>query len=557
MSFYYFAYGIFLSIQRFDDIANTFINYLTLEGIILFLGATIIVKIIHELGHAYTATKYGVPVTIIGVAFIVLYPILYTETTNAWKLKVRRERLIIAAGGMMAELALSSVSLILWHILPPGMAQSLCFMVAIVSMIASLLVNLNPLMKFDGYYLFSDFVGIDNLQDRAFAFSKWQLRKSLWGWNTPRPEIADDNKQKLLTGFGFAVWVYRFFLYLGISILVYHLFFQPLGLILMIIELAFFIGLPILREVKVWIENSNEIFSSFRGKISIFIIAVLIIMAFLPLQRTIEIPATLHAKDYVRLYPSIPSKIEEIRVTEGQEVKKGDILFRLSSYNLDHKIDITNQRLRDLKTIRDSSQATQELANKRSMVNNEIENTIKELEGLQIISDKLTIKAPFSGTIKITDAGFRKGQWVNSRNMLALLTDNDTTILSGYIREIDMNKLSKTNKGVFYAEYSPFYKFNVTLNTVEKTIADTLFWPELSSIQGGAIPSEKASNGEIKTLPQYSVYPVEFSLSNGNENNHLPNFIARGTVIMSGERQILANTLFKKGVSLFRMDSGF
>ncbi len=551
------VYGIFLSIQRFDDIANTFMNYLTLEGVILFLGATIIVKIIHELGHAYTATKYGVPVTIIGVAFIVLYPILYTETTNAWKLKIRRERLIIAASGMMAELALSSIALLLWHILPPGMAQSLCFMVAIVSMLASLLVNLNPLMKFDGYYLFSDFVGIDNLQDRAFAFSKWQLRKSLWGWKTPRPEITDYKKQKLLTGFGFAVWIYRFFLYLGISILVYHLFFQPLGLIFMIIELAFFIGLPIIREVKIWLKNTREILGPLRGKISLFILISLLLLAFLPLEKRIEIPATLHTNDYVRLYPSIPSKIEEINVVEGQIVEKGEILFRLSSYSLNHNIDLTRQRLRDLKLIRDSSQATQELANKRSMINNEIENTEQELKGLKTISDKLTVKAPFAGKIKMMDPNLDLGQWVNSRKMLALLADDDITILSGYIREIDMNKLSKMNKGVFYAEYSPFHKFDVILNTVEKTIADTLFWPELSSIQGGAIPSEKGVNGEIKTLPQYSVYPIEFKLGKDYQNAPLPNFVVRGTIIMSGDRQILANTLFKKAVSIFRLDSGF
>ena len=211
------SYGIFLSIQRFDEIANTFINYLNLEGVILFVGATIIVKIIHELGHAYTATKYGVPVTTIGLAFIVLYPILYTETTNAWKLKNRNNRLVIAASGMMAELSLSAVTLLLWHILPPGMGQSLCFMIAIVSMLASLLVNLNPLMKFDGYYLFSDLVGVDNLQDRSFAFAKWRLREFLWGWKKSKPEVTNAKMERLLTGFGYSVWIYRFFLYLGIS----------------------------------------------------------------------------------------------------------------------------------------------------------------------------------------------------------------------------------------------------------------------------------------------------------------------------------------------------
>lgn len=551
------TYGIFLSIQRFDEIASTFVNYLNLEGVILFVGATIIVKIIHELGHAYTATKYGVPVTTIGVAFIVLYPILYTETTNAWKLKSRRQRLLIAASGMMSELALSSVTLLLWHILPPGILQSLCFMVAIVSMLASLLVNLNPLMKFDGYYLFSDLVGIDNLQDRSFAFAKWRLRKFIWGWNSSKPEITDKDKQKLLTYFGFSVLVYRFFLYLGIALLVYHFFFQPLGLIFMIIELAFFIGLPILRELKIWSENIGEILSPLKGKFALLVLIGLCSLVFLPIQKKIEIPVTLHPQEYVRYYPPISSKIDEIKVSQGQSVEKGDILFQLSSYDLEKNIKAVTQRLSDLEAIRDSSQANLELATKRIMINTEIENTQQELAGLKKISDSLTIRAEFSGTIKTIDPSLKEGQWINNRSMLTLLANDKKKALSGYIREIDIDKMNGISKGKFYAEYSPFEIYDVTFKSLEKTTVDTLFWTELASINGGSVPTEKKSDGSIATLPQFTVYPIQFSIDSKKQENLFPNFVSRGIVVMSGEPESIANTLIQKGISLFIRDSGF
>ena len=214
------AFGIFLSVQRTDEMFSTFMSYFSFEGVVLFLVSTILIKIVHELGHAYMATKYGVPVTTIGIAFIVMYPILYTETTNAWRLDSRRDRLYIAAAGLMTELALASVALVAWHFMAPGILQSLCFMVAVVSLIASIAINLNPLMKFDGYYLFSDIVGIDNLQDRSFAFLKWRLRRTLWGWDDDVPEMVTADRQKLFTGFGFAMCIYRFFLYLGIALMV-------------------------------------------------------------------------------------------------------------------------------------------------------------------------------------------------------------------------------------------------------------------------------------------------------------------------------------------------
>ncbi len=551
------GYGIILSIQRFDEMMTTFMNYLSFEGIMLFLGATIIVKIVHELGHAYTATKYGVPVTTIGLAFIVMYPILYTETTNAWKMTSRRNRLHIAAGGLMTELTLAAVALLLWHLLSPGLAQSLCFMVAVVSMLASLLINLNPLMKFDGYYLFSDLVGIDNLQDRSFAFAKWRLHKFLWGWDDPPPEQARPGKQKFLAGFGFAVCIYRFFLYLGIAILVYHLFFQPLGLILMIIELAFFIGLPVLREIRIWIERFNEILFSPRGLIPLTLFVLALLLVFIPVRQNVEVPAIMHAENYTRFYAPIPAMVESVNIQEGQHVMKGDVLFRLSSRDLNHNINITRQRIKDLEDIKASSQATPDLAKKRVMIDSEIDIARQELAGFLDIEKQLNITAPFSGNIKITGSSLKPGQWVNTNFMLALLADEKTKIISGYVKESDLDHISKNQRGRFYTEYSLFQTFEVVLDHVEKTGAYELFWPELSSIQGGSVPAEMAPDGQIRPLPRYTVYPVQFDIKSDENSNLLPDFIARGTVRLEGKRQSLANSLFNKAISIFIKESGF
>lgn len=551
------GYGIFLSVQRVDEITTTFMSYLNLEGIILLVGSTILVKIIHELGHAYTATKYGVPVTTIGVAFIVLYPILYTETTNAWKMKNRNERLTIAAGGLMAELALASVTLILWHHLTPGLLQSLCFMVAVVSMLASLLVNLNPLMKFDGYYLFSDLVGVDNLQDRSFAFGKWRLRKSLWGWQDDPPEILQPEQQHFLTTFGYAVWVYRFFLYLGIALLIYHLFFPPLGLILMVIELGFFLGLPTLKEIKVWVGRYEDIILTPRGIVPLSLIAGGFLLVFVPFKKDIEVPAVMHAQNYTRFYANVPAQIEEVFVSHGQKVSEGDLLFKLTSPNLDQNILLTQQRLKSLEEIKTSSQATADLAKKRSMIDSEIEITRKELEGFQKIKEQMNINAPFSGTIKILDPSVKKGRWVNTSYMLGLLADEETKILSGYIRESDLDLVSQVKNGKFYAEYTPLKSFDVVLDQIGDTGAFELFWPELSSSQGGSIPAEASSDGAIRPLPQYTVYPVRFRLGEGENRDSLPDFVARGAVNITGKRQSIANALFKKTVSSLIIERGF
>ncbi|NHW78486.1 site-2 protease family protein, partial [Escherichia coli] len=78
------------------------------------------VKSLHELGHAFTAARYGLHVPAMGVAFMVLAPILYTDVTDAWRLSSRRQRMAIHAAGVIVELALASIALFAWALLPDG-----------------------------------------------------------------------------------------------------------------------------------------------------------------------------------------------------------------------------------------------------------------------------------------------------------------------------------------------------------------------------------------------------------------------------------------------------
>lgn len=550
------GFGLFLSVQRADEMLTTFMSYLSFEGVVLFVVSTILIKIVHELGHAYTATKYGVPVTTIGIAFIVMYPILYTETTNAWKLESRRDRRYIAAAGLMTEMALASVALIAWHFLSPGILQSLCFMVAVVSLIASIAINLNPLMKFDGYYLFSDTVGIDNLQDRSFAFMKWRLRRILFGWDDPAPEAVSPERRRLFTVFGTAMCIYRFFLYLGIAIMVHHIFFKPLGLILMIVELVFFIGLPIWREMKVWIERAGDVVGNWHGRIVLGLAAALFLIFLMPVNRVVEIPAVLHAESYIRLYAPIAARVDRIEVAQGDTVQKGDTMFKLSSPDLDYNISIISRRLESLQEIRLSSQADPELARKRITIDSEIEKTRKELAGYMEIKSQLEVSAPFSGELKHLDPSLHVGQWVSRDLMLGLLVDSSKVKLSGYIREQDIERLKDSGKAKFYADYSPTETFDVVLKSYDETSIEEIFWAELSSLQNGPIPSERDAGGGIRPLPRYTFYPAEFELGEGAEKNSVPDFVARGTIEISATPQNAFKSLINKGISYFVTESG-
>ena len=224
----------------------------SLGGMLAFGGALLFAKLCHEFGHAYMAKRAGCRVQSMGLAFMVLVPLFYTDVSDAWRVNDRRSRLLIGAGGVLAELLLASVALLAWSLLPDGPARTAAFLLASATWLTTVAVNLNPLMRFDGYFLLGDLWGVDNLQARAFALCRWRLREALLGLGEPAPEPWPTAMRRRLLLWGYCSWLWRAALFFGIALTVYHLFFKMLGIFLMLVELSWFIALPIGRECRVW-----------------------------------------------------------------------------------------------------------------------------------------------------------------------------------------------------------------------------------------------------------------------------------------------------------------
>ena len=169
-------------VRQWESFANTFLYFFSLQGMTAYILGLLGIKILHELGHAYTAARYGCRVQTMGVGFLIMVPVLYTDTTDSWKLTSRWQRAAIAAAGTVVELGIAVLATFAWHLCPEGVTKSVLFVLATTSWIMGLFINLNPLLRFDGYYVLSDWLGVPNLQSRAFAFGQWKLREWLFGW---------------------------------------------------------------------------------------------------------------------------------------------------------------------------------------------------------------------------------------------------------------------------------------------------------------------------------------------------------------------------------------
>ncbi|POE00725.1 HlyD family efflux transporter periplasmic adaptor subunit [Pectobacterium odoriferum] len=527
--------GLFLAGRQWETFKHTFLHFFTLEGAALAGLTLCFTKILHEFGHAYTCKRFGARVATMGVAFLVMMPVLYTDTSGSWKLTRRRQRMAIGAAGMMTELVLAAWATLAWSFLPDGMLRSAAFMLATTTWIMTLAINLSPLMRFDGYFLLSDGLQMPNLQNRGFAIGRWQMREWLFGLGDAPPEHFPRWLQRTLVGYAFAVWIYRFFLFTGIAILVYHMTFKLLGMLLFAIEIGYFVVMPVVNEVREWSKRRKDYRMNRNMTTTLTVSAVVLLLLMIPWQRGVYAPALLRAEQQSSLYMPVPAMIQRIDVQVGQPVHAGQTLVTLSSDVLAHERQQLERQIATLNWQSTFQVFNKEAAGDHQRVKQEHEAALQKLQVLQRQSEQLTVRAPIDGVVADMATPLETGEWLGQGEWLAVVTKPTGGLVEAFVSEKDWQRLRTGAKGTFYLQDVSRSSLPLTVVEIASTATrDLNAAPELASIYGGDIAT--LSDAQRKLHPEQAVYRVLLSLP---DDYRAQPQVLRGTVVMDGEAQSL------------------
>jgi len=543
--------GIYLVSRQWDVFMATFLHFFTPRGLALYALSLAVVKVFHELGHAYTATRYGCRVPTMGVAMVVMVPMLYSDTSDAWKLTSRRQRAAIGAAGMIVECALAALAIFAWNFLDDGVARSLVFIVATTSLALAAAINLSPFMRFDGYFVLSDWLGIPNLQERAFAFGRWQVRRLLLGLDRPMPEPVAPARRRFFVYFAWGVWVYRVTLFLGIALMVYHYFFKLLGLILFAIEIGWFIVLPIVAELKVWWTLRGEIIERRRGWLSAGVLTCVLAVLFVPWSDRISLPAVLESTPHATIYAPAPGRIVELAVQEGRRVGVGDKLVVLESPDLEKDMALTRKRI-EVEQLRGERQFVDpEEQTKHQVTLETLRARLSQLEGLLQQQQNLSLTAPIAGVVTDRAEALHVGQWINKELPLAYVIDPAGEELHALASETDVGYLHAGQSARFIPQGPERPSLEAQVVEIRDIDERSFTVPYLLSVYGGAVPVREDANRRLK--PETSVYRVTLHLV---ESPPRWNQAVRGTVLVKGPRISFAQRVWEQSARIFIRESG-
>jgi len=215
----FFAWTIFWLFANRQEFANNNISFFSPQNLGLLWFQIIFIKTLHEFGHAMTSRHFGAEVHEMGLCMICFTPCGYVDATDAYMMKYRRHKIYTVIAGIFIEFIIASIAAHIWLYSGPGLVKNLAFNAMLVASINTLFFNMNPLMKFDGYYVISDLLEIPNLRTKSIAYCSYSFQKIFLGIRNLmlEPIFEEDSNSRVFLLYAIAAFTYMGFIIISLS----------------------------------------------------------------------------------------------------------------------------------------------------------------------------------------------------------------------------------------------------------------------------------------------------------------------------------------------------
>ena len=379
--------------------------------VLLFFFCIGLTKIMHEFGHAVACKLLGGECREIGVMFLMGVPCLYCDVSDAWMMPSRWKRVLISAAGMIVEITLAAVALIAWVLMTPGPWRDAALMVAVIGSVNTVLINGNPLLRYDGYFIFSDWVRVPNLGYEALETLRHVVRKLVWGRGRIDGESTEGESRpastRFLVSYALASAVYRYVMLMAIVYAIYRVTASQ-GLAWIAIAASIIIfgrnQFHWWRSIaKVPIDQGFSNPSRFRWlAIRGAAVALMVWLWFTPFSRTVTAPIEIRPAGQQDLYVTTAGRIESA-MSAGAKVKPGDVVLQLVNESAPRELKSLETDRRALvakvEALKLQQSGQRNVSAEIAAIESAIESLDQRLKWQLEQIERLAIRAPSAGVV--------------------------------------------------------------------------------------------------------------------------------------------------------------
>ena len=505
--------------ERISTQAANMGSFFEPRNLVIVTILIVAIKILHELAHATACTKFGGECFEIGILLLAFFPTLYCDVSDSWTFKSKWKRILVSFAGIYVEIMMATGAAVLWLMTEPGLANTIYFNVAVMCSINTVFINGNPLLRYDGYYMLSDFVEQPNLSQN----SKAQLNDAFCSLFFD--QVRTQPKNYWLICFGFCQLIYRWFVILSISLGVYLILKTYEFGFLSEIAVGFILFLMALRMLKTsTIKRAPTRRVNWLRTICVtcFLSLFLAALFLIPVPAYVYCNLMVESKESTIVYATASGKLD-ISVDAFDYVEAGQLLCAIEAPDLIHERKQLEKKLLSLQDRSDRLERQQEsglqLASEIVLLKNEIETIRIQLDLLEEKEQELEIRSAAVGNIRpiairkeerVQDPGTlldeaNKDAYV-SRGQELFTIEGDDKVLVGYLGEEEIEFLDVDQQVEVVLFQKPKQRFDAEIREIveiEATLDETQL--ALSGLE-----TMVDQTGNVRTIQ--TPYRVIFSL---------------------------------------------
>ncbi len=509
--------ALLLTVSFWAELSGNAIQQALLPtNILLLIILYPFVKLLHELGHAFAVKNWGGEVHEIGVILVLLIPIPFVDASGASAFIHKYQRIIVGAIGIMIEIFIASIALFVWLGVEPGLVSTIAYDVMLISGVSTLFFNGNPLLRYDGYYVLSDAIGIPNLASRSNRYIGYLLQRYLLNSLNPVSPAHNQNERYWLFFYAPAAFIYRMLILSVIILLVADQAFL-VGVILGCWMLYNQILSPIFKHIKFVLYNSknnhNRRYAIVTGSTAVAFLAVILFILPFPLVTVAQ--GVIWLPENSKIRANTNGFVTKILVNTDSTVAKGDGIAVLNDPKLLTRKKILKAQLQDLNAQHKASWANDRVQTK--IIKEQILSLQENIKKTNTEIESLVIRSPEAGKIIIPNESDLNGQYFEKGDFIAYIVPSANITGRVVIQQKDMGLLSNINQLDVMLSGDMSTTMPATVSQIIPKIQYQLPNAALGTNGGGDLSTDPLDKTGLKSLEK--IQQIEITLDTGENPN--------------------------------------
>lgn len=480
------------------------------ENLFVILLIFPLVKAVHEAAHAYATKIWGGEVHEIGIMLLVMMPIPYVDASAASSFRDKYKRVVVGSAGMIAELFLASLAMIIWVSVEPGVVRVVAYNVMLIAGISTLVFNSNPLLRFDGYYIFSDLIEIQNLATRSTQYIGFLFKRYVFKMKHLRPPLATKGERIWFVTYGITAFIYRMFIAFFIAMFVAGKFFF-IGVLLAIWAIFAMTLIPFVKNYSRLLRETQQNDRKSQALVTSAVIAGTVVMVL----TLVPVPSWTRAEGAI----SVPSEsvvragadgfITEVVAAPDSYVHKGEVLITTADPELMAQIEGLKGKIQELSAQYQAEQTEDRV--KAQITLEDLNTSVESLNKFTQDADRLTIRSNTDGYFIIRDAQDLPDKYLRKGQLVAYTLDMKKSIARVVVPQhaIDQVRSRTDNITIRHPERLDTAS-QARLVRVQPSATDEIPSPALARQGGGTVAVDPTDSSGVKAFNSFFLVDIEF-----------------------------------------------